>query len=400
MKKLLITAIAFFALILIVHYPILAVDEKECEKDPIPPDKLTECIKFFADKITDLSSQKKTLSSQIAQFDNQIKVTQLKITAAQATIEKLEKEIGLLVFRIDYINDSVDRLERLLKQRIVATYQQSFVSNLEILLTSADFSDLILRLQYLRIVQENDKKILGNLQETRANYANQKDEREEKQQAVEAAKTKLEGLKASLDEQKVAKESLLVVTKNDEVRYQQLLSQALAERKAIAAVFSQAVSRLNSGEGDGISKGGTIGLVGNSGGPDCSSGPHLHFTVLQNGSPLDPAGKLKDVSPGWDNTPDGTFSFTGDWDWSISNPRITQGFGMTYWAKIGWYNGNIHDGIDMTGGPTIIAPKDGKMILGSTTCDNPLVPGISTLKYAAVKHNDDTSIITLYLHIQ
>ena len=395
-----ILGVLILFLTLVFFNPIRAVSLDECEKEDLAPDKIGECIDLLSNKVSELGEQKKTLSSQIAQFNSQIQLTQLKISDAQATINKLEKEIGVLGFRIDYITESVDTLERLLKERIVATYQQSFVSNLELLVASNDFSDLILRLQYIKHIQENDKKVLASLQETKSNYSNQKEEREVKQAQIEEVKKKLDANVALLATQKSEKEAFLKVTKNDEAHYQRLLAQALAERKAIAAVFSQAVSRLNSGEGNSINKGGTIALVGNSGAPDCSSGPHLHFTVLQNGSSIDPAGKLKNISPGWNNAPDGTFSFTGDWDWPISNPAITQGYGMTYWAKRGWYNGSIHDGIDMTGGPTIVAPKDGKMILGATTCDNLLVPGISTLKYAAVKHSDDPSIITLYLHIQ
>ena len=398
LRKILLPAILSFVILLVlglsITRPISAVSLEECEKEDIPSDKISDCIEVLSNKVTDLGEQKKTLASQIAQFDNQIQITQLKISEAQATIDKLEKEIGVLGFRIGYITDSVERLETLLKQRIVATYQQGFVSNLELLLTSRDFSDLVLRVQYLRQVQENDRKILASLQETKSNYANQKDEREEKQAAIEENKEKLLGLKASLDQQKLEKQKFLEVTKNDEARFQRLLAQALAEKKAISAVFSEALSRLNSGEGESVSEGQTIAVLGNSGAPTCSTGPHLHFMVTKDGTTQDPAGYLKDVSPGWDN-PDPKPTFSGSWNWPISNPTVTQIYGKSWYVThLGWYNGGIHDGIDMTGGPTITAPRAGKLILGSTYC------GSSVLKYAAVKHNDDPGIITLYLHIQ
>ncbi|HSX18797.1 MAG TPA: hypothetical protein VLE91_01545 [Candidatus Saccharimonadales bacterium] len=367
-----------------------ATSLEDCENDP----SKSECVDLFSKKLTDISGQKKTLSTQIAQFDTQIKLTQAKIADAETTINQLEKEINVLGFRIGYISDSVDKLEVLLKQRIVATYQQSFVSNLEIVATSSDFSDLILRTQYLKQVQENDKKLLSNLLQTKSNYANQKDDRETKQAAIEDNKKKLLGLKTSLDQQKGEKQAFLKITQNDETRYQQLLTTALAEKKAITAAFGQAVSRLNDGEGDSVSEGSSIAIMGNSGAPSCSSGTHLHFTVLKNGAAQDPAGYLKDVGAAFDNSPDSSFGFSGSWNWPISSPRITQGFGMTYWAKQGWYNGGIHDGIDMVGSSTIVAPKKGKIIYGSTSC------GSSNLKYAAIKHDDDSSIITLYLHIQ
>src|SRR3989344_7849350 len=166
LRKILLPAIFSFVILLVlglsITRPISAVSLEECEKEDIPSDKISDCIEVLSNKVTDLGEQKKTLASQIAQFDNQIQITQLKITEAQATIDKLEKEIGVLGFRIGYITDSVERLETLLKQRIVATYQQSFVSNIELLVTSNDFSDLILKLQYVKQVQENDKKILAD----------------------------------------------------------------------------------------------------------------------------------------------------------------------------------------------------------------------------------------------
>src|SRR3990167_10656148 len=127
---------------------ISAVSLEECEKNSSV--NVNECIDIFSNKIEDLGNQKKTLSSQIAQFDTQIKLTQLKISEARTIIEKLEKEISALGFRIGYVTQSIGQLEKLVRERIVATYEQGYVSNFELILTSNNFSDLILRLQYLR----------------------------------------------------------------------------------------------------------------------------------------------------------------------------------------------------------------------------------------------------------
>lgn len=391
MKKLLLFLLLSALFLILSSNQAKAVLEEDCYNGTSTD---SGCVDILQKKVNDLSQQANTLSTQLAQFNSQIQLTQVKISDAQVTIDKLEKEIGALGTRISYIATSVDKLQLLLKQRIVATYQQGFVSNLEIVMSSQNFSDFILRAQYLRQVQENDRKILENLQQTKANYANQKDDRETKQAQIEESQKKLVALKADLDQQKVAKQALLKITQNDEAKYQQLLAIALAEKKAISAAFSDAVSRLNSGEGSSVSQGQTIAVMGNSGAPGCSSGPHLHFMVLKDGIAQNPASYLKDISPVWDNSPDSPFGFSGSWDWPLSGSRVTQGFGTTYWAKLGWYGGGIHDGIDMVGGPTIVAPRAGKLILGATSC------GSSTLKYAAVKHNDDSGIITLYLHIQ
>lgn len=246
MKRCLIPLFALFVLLPISFKIALAVDVPDyCSQDNIPQDKVSDCTNILQQKVNELGDQKNTLQSQINQFNAQIRLTQIRITDAQNTIAQLEKEISVLGFRINYINDSVSNLEKLLKERIVATYQQSFVSNLEVMLSSNDFSDLILRLQYIKQVQENDKKILANLQSTKANYAGQKDEREQKQAQIEADKKKLEGLQSDLNQQKAAKDQLLTQTQGSEETYQKLLAQAQAQ---LAALSNFATSRAGGSE--------------------------------------------------------------------------------------------------------------------------------------------------------
>ena len=387
MKKLLFLILPL-AIFLLSTAAVTATSLEDCEKDDIPADKVGDCIKILSEKIADLGSQKKTLSSQIAQFDTQIKLTQTKISDAQASIAQLEKEIGVLGFRIGYITDSVDRLEMLLKQRIVATYPQSFVSNLEILLTSIDFSDFILRSQYLKQVQENDKKLLANLLLTKSNYANQKDEREVKQAAIEENRQKLLGLKTSLDSQKAEKESFLRITKNDETRYQRLLAQAQAE---LAIAFGGGTETLMRD----VKQGDTIGTI-ISGQSGCSTGTHLHFETHKNGSIEDPNNYLSSTSFSYPygESDSGSINPHGSLPWPISSPiYITQGFGITPYASSGAYNGNPHFGIDMySSSLTVKAVKDGKLYGGSYGgCSyGPLI-------YARIKHDD--GLDTLYLHM-
>src|SRR3989344_8859728 len=147
-KKFLPKVIIFVLLIFLgisLHRIVSAASLEDCEKDPTS--NVSECIEILSNKVSELGNQKKTLSSQIAQFDTQIKLTQLKISEAQATIEKLEKEISALGFRIGYVTQSIDQLEKLVRERIIATYEQRYVSNFELVLTSSNFSDLILKLQ-------------------------------------------------------------------------------------------------------------------------------------------------------------------------------------------------------------------------------------------------------------
>ncbi len=330
-------------------------------------------------KIAQLQKTERDLSEQIAYYDSQIKLTELRIEEAEAKINQLEKEIGVLGFRIGYISDSVGRLEKLLKQRIVATYQQSFVSNLELLFTSSDFSDMILRLQYVRQVQENDKKLLTSLQETRSSYANQKDDREDKQTQIEAAKSKLDTSKVLLASQKKEKSDFLKVTKNDETRYQEELKRLQAD----AASITTALGNIGYKIGD-VSKGQVIASVGSSG---CSTGPHLHFEVFTNarveegriiGNRVDPKSYLED----------------GRYERPVPNypNNVTTWYGEVYFL-------GTHTGIDIANsfGTPIKAIEGGEAYFTSAPCSYRIAGGSALGKGIVVDHKNGT--VTLYWHI-
>ena len=345
-------------------------------------DKYQEIQKKIAEvsaKISDLQKIERDLSEQITYINSQITLTELRIEEAQAKIDQLEKEIGVLGFRIGYITDSVNRLEVLLKQRIVATYQQSFVSNIELLLTSRDFSDLILKLQYVKQVQENDKKILADLQTTKATYSNQKEEREDKQAQIEEAKEKLDAANLLLAKQKKEKADFLAITRNDESRYQEELRKLQAD----AASISQALGNIGARVGT-VSKGDVVASVGSSG---CSTGPHLHFEVFTDakveggriiGNRVDPKPYLED----------------GKYERPVPNypQNVTTWYGVTYFL-------GVHTGIDIADpfGTPIRAIDGGEAYFTQAPCNYKIAGGTSLGKGIVVDHKN--GLVTLYWHI-
>jgi len=394
MRRIIILAVLSVILLALSSQKVYSIELSDCDTGNIPQDKVGECLDLLSKKISELGSQKKTLSNQIAQFNSQIQITQLKISNAEATLSKLENEINVLGFRIGYVNDSIGKLETLVKQRIVATYQESFVSNLELVLSSNGFSDIILRLQYLKQIQENDKRILASLQQTKSNYANQKDEREQKQAEIEATKQQLLDLRSSLDSQKAEKQAFLTVTENDEAKYQRLLAQAQAELSVAFGGGSETYLR-DVNVGDSI---GTIAVKSAS--PGCSSGAHLHFEVHKNGVVQDPNNYLSPRSFSYSYPPEeysvyGTINPRGDWPWPLNDPIIiNQGFGTSF-SYASFYGPSGHTGIDMESSDyTVKAVKSGKLYAGSFSCGG-AYPG--TLYYSRVKSDD--GIDTLYLHM-
>lgn len=380
----------FFSFGLFVFYlnPIFAQSNNdEFEK------KLQEKQKEILDlqtKLQETQKQAKTLKSELEKLDGQIKLSELKIEEAKFQITKLEKEITDLNGRIDRLSGTVDRMSEVLLNRIVSTYKYNNYSTVDLLFSARGFTDLLERVKYLQVIQANDKKVLYQLQATKDTYNDQKNDRENRQNQQVAAQRQLEALQQKLETQRKARDELLKITQNDERNYQERLKKAQIEQDAILAIFSGGGKETVVGP---VSKGDNIGsqIIGAS---PCSTGTHLHFQVQKDGF-QNPANFLSNKSVTFDNSPDGTFSFSGSWDqWPISDPiKINQGFGSTYWAQQGWYkNPPGHTGIDMSSSSlTVKAVLDGKLSRGSIKC------GGGNIYYKKIEHSD--GITTYYLHM-
>jgi peptidoglycan hydrolase CwlO-like protein len=201
---------------LIITFLLITAFSKVSAQTCSSVEECTSKINDYTDQINKLQGQANTLKNQISQFDAQIRLTTLKIS-------QTESQISLLGGRIDQVGDSVANLTNAFNNRAIETYKLSrFENGFSFILTSDDLFSAFSKTQYLKKVQDEDKRLLDKLIGAKITYEDQKKDQEDLQKTLQKQKS-------DLNSQKTAKNNLLSATKNDEGKYQQLLSSAKSQ---------------------------------------------------------------------------------------------------------------------------------------------------------------------------
>lgn len=207
------------------------------------------CLK----KLNELGTAKNTLANQINLINSQINLTLLKISQTENSIKNLEKEIASLTVEIGKLDVNLNQLSSIYVLQIVQNYKLGKKIPPFAFLLSSKLNNFLAQYKYVSNAQKASQNSLIKLETVRSDYDAQKTAKATKQAEMETLQKTLASQKVNLNSQKVAKNSLLEVTKNDEKKYQQLLTEAQNQLRQLRSFSSSAGgnSCLSSSPGSG-----------------------------------------------------------------------------------------------------------------------------------------------------
>lgn len=293
--------------------------------------------------IEETQKQAKTLQGQINILNNQIKRLQTNIIITDRQIDKTKLEIGGLSDNIFDTNERIITQQETMGEIISVINQRDSDNLLAIILKNNRFSDFFNQIRYTQNLQKQLTVTLVDLKNTKQNLQNKKDELGGKKQELEELNISNKNQKKSLDGSKYDKDTLLRKTQGKEVRFQELLNE-VEQRKA---EFFSELQRLE------------------------SRAVETGAYILRVKSKIPPKQKV--------------------FGWPEDGFILTQGYGMTRFAKRGTYGGAPHNGIDMTSGfgTPIRAIGPGKILVSGTNN--------GWGNWASILH--DNGLVSLYSHM-
>ncbi len=278
------------------------------------------------------------LKNQALQLQTQIMLTGKKIDTTKIEISRLQDLIFDTQQRIEQQKGAVGRLIVFLDR----TDQESLFATL---LKNHTLSDFFRQTQYAATLNAQLLNFIAGLQTTQQDLDREKLDMEGKQTELERLNNEQAAKKNALNSTTTQKNQLLVTTKSQEAQYQKLLSDT--ERKHAEFFTELQILEKN------IVVGGLY---------------ILHITATNI-----PPKKTKILQ------------------WPEEGYRVTQGYGMTTYARRGAYGGAPHNGVDISGGygSNVMAAADGVVVANGKNS--------GWGNWLAIKHADN--LVTLYAHM-
>ncbi|MCB9805642.1 peptidoglycan DD-metalloendopeptidase family protein [Candidatus Nomurabacteria bacterium] len=328
------------------------VDElqEKIEEQRIAKEKLDKEIAEQRAKLVEINKQTTTLQTTV----NSLNLTEKKIGTE---IQKTETGINESNYALNKLElEITDKETKILNNRDVLAKtirdmnQSESESLIEIILFKKNFSEVFNDLRNLEAFKASVYGTVLNLQDLTSALQEDHQEKVEEKVNLESLKKELSGEKSAVAYTKQEKQQLLTVTKSTEAEYQRILKEKEAAR-------AQIESDLNALESQ------------------------LQFTLDPSKLPNKGSGVLK---------------------YPVSEPVVTQGFGLTSFALSGAYgysNGqpNPHRGVDFRApiGTKIYASANGVV---RSTYNMDAVPGCKSYgQWILVDYNN--GLTALYAHL-
>ncbi len=312
----------------------------------------------YREEVAEHQERGKTLKTELSRINRNIGKLQRDIAITEQTLKKTGLEIKALALEIQEKETVMRKLKSGLAQLLQALVEEEQSSLLETIFRNKLLSDFFRQIDYIETIEKRIIASLDSVKEEKNRFEASKKESEKKKEEEEDTRRLLLGRNTVLANEKKDRDLLLRLTKNQEKKYQELLSE---QEQKIAALENE------------------IREIENE----------IRVTIDPASLPPKGSGAL-----GW---PLPIVVLRPCRNLTELINCITQYFGYTSFAAIGGYNGKGHNGTDFRApiGTPVLAAENG--VVEAVEDTDVGCRGASYGKWILIRHHNNLS--TLYAHL-
>lgn len=194
-------------------------------------------IEEVKEKKSETIKQVEELSTQISGYEAQIDELDGKIAGLNTKISESEVKLGK-------IQEDYTKQEKLLEDRLVATYEAGETSYLDFILSSESITDLISNYYLVTEVATNDTELLEKIQEQKQEIEQVKKELEEDKQQLANSKVSKQTITTQLQGVKDEKKKQVAQLSEDEQKLEQRMEELKQANRTIDNKIKEAQARI------------------------------------------------------------------------------------------------------------------------------------------------------------
>lgn len=224
---------------LVFGNPVFALTQSEAQNQI---DSINQQIGQLNQSLKDNQNQQQTLAGEISAIDSQVSVIQLQITQTADQISVLNSKIDELNTQISQAEDDLAKQKVVLGEYVKQMYIDGQTSQMQLILTSNNFSDFVDKSQYLNTMQQKVKDTVSKVESL-------KKELDIKKNDLEVSKSNTESLQAgqiaqrnAVNAQQNYKNSLLADAKSSASSLSKQKADLYAKKAALSAAFGETIS--------------------------------------------------------------------------------------------------------------------------------------------------------------
>lgn len=197
-------------------------------------------IEKFRNELEKVKQEEQSLAEQLNTTEKDLSYTRRLVRQMERTLEEKRDSISTMTTQVDQYQHKLDELKVRFAKRAIQIYKQDRYHGLELLLSSASLNQSMIRLKYLRIINESNKKLYHSISATIDSIQSKRQAIEEKIAEQETLLAEKRREEERLQRKQSQRQNLLTEMKSNE----KSLAEEIEEREKAARELEKLITKL------------------------------------------------------------------------------------------------------------------------------------------------------------